>query len=399
MRRGRDDVDMRRSQSGTSVLAALVFVAIFALFISGYRVAQQTGGGQSAAVASAVDRTATCTSGEVYTVDMASGYSSVDAAKCFVADPKNPSQVIAGPDSDSPECMQGTPGKCAVRYCPPSSYVTEAGTCFVVSECNPADSTCVKSAIQNAEQPVQAANIIAAQLLADKGATNALSPGYSAPIALADSLTDRGREAVALVIDETANAAAAYDLDSDVIRDIGDSLTKGHGPVITNGPVAQISCQPKIAESGMKVGIAFGCANSTLSEGGGFDTGARLWGATEEQIAAGLPNGTMIYALKCSDGRRVARASCSVAVMKPFMLLTSQTDGDTASVAWVTRGMDVCDLSAPQDATLSSSFENPLPQSGALTREAPAADTEIVLTCTTVGGVVRQMTSTLHASN
>ncbi len=245
---------------------------------------------------------------------------------------------------------------------------------------------------------MQVANIIAAKLLTDKGETVAQKPGYSGPIALADNLTERGRSAVALVIDETANAAMSNDFDSDAIRDIGESLQSGHTLMQTAGPVAQISCQPKIAESGMKVGIAYGCANATHSVGGGFDTGGRLWGATEEQIAPNLPNGTMVYVLKCSDGRKTVSASCSVAVMKPFMLLSGQKGEGESSLAWVTRGMDVCDISAPNDAELSAKIENPVPQSGALTLPAATTDTEITLTCTTVGGVVKQMTTSLRAT-
>ncbi len=395
----RDDTHMKASQSGTSVLAALVFVAIFVLFISGYKIASQNTGSQSAAVAAAVGAAPVCKGGEVYTVDVASGVADVDSLKCFTTDPKDPSRLILGPDNSDPRCATAAQGKCAVRYCPPSSYVTESGTCFEVDSCDPGSADCVKGSIQNASQPVQAANIIAAQLLDDKGNTIAQVPSYSGPIALADKLSDRGRSAVAQVIDETANAAMANDLDSDVIRDIGENLQNGHQVPQTSGPTAQISCQPKIAESGMKVGIAFGCANATRSEGGGFDTSGRLWGATEEQIPANLPNGTMVYALKCSDGKRAVSASCSIAVMKPFMLLSGEGSGEGAAVAWVTRGMDVCDISAPNNSELSATFVNPVPQSGAISMASVSADTEIALTCTTVGGVIKQLTTTVKASN
>ncbi len=376
-------------QAGTSVLAALVFVAIFVLFISGYKIASQPEGIQSAAVAGAIEQEITsCAGGEVYTVDVESGSGNVEAISCAGASA-----------SDRPECAHAVQGKCAVRYCPPSSYVTESGTCFVMSTCDAASGTgCLTSALQNASQPVQAANIIAAQLLTDKGQTDALVPGYSGPIALADNLTERGRAAVVLVINETADAAHANNYDADAIRDIGESLKEGHAARPISGPVAQISCQPKIAESGMKVGIAFGCANATASVGGGFDTGARLWGATEEAIPLNLPNGTMIYGLKCSDGRQSVSATCSVAVMKPFMLLSGEYSDGAGSVAWVSRGMDVCDIAAPNNTELTATFENPVPQSGALSIPSVTTDTEIALTCTTVAGVVKQLSTTLRVA-
>ncbi len=389
---------MRRPQSGTSVLAALVFVAIFVLFISGYKIASQNAGAQSASAASAFTHSNdTCTSGQVYTVDMGTGSGSVHALKCFVPDPHNRAAMVAGPDSDRPECMRGIEGKCAVRYCPPTSYITESGTCFVIGTCDPANgASCLQSTIQNASQSAQAANIIAAQLLTDRGETDAQATGSSGHIALADHLSESGRAAVALIIDQTANAAAENNFDADAIRAIGRDLNTVHVSRNENGPVAQISCQPKIAQSGMKVGIAFGCTNSVSSAGGGFSTGGLLWGATEDRIAENLPNGTMEYALTCSDGRRSASASCSVAVMKPFMLLSSQAVNMNASLAWVTRGMDQCDLSSPGNTELSARFENPVPQSGALTIPAITTDTEIALTCTSVSGTVSQMNTTVH---
>ncbi len=377
------------AQAGTSVLAALVFVAIFVLFISGYKIASQTSGTQSAAVASAIEEKPTvCKGGEVYTVDMAIGTGNIESVTCDGTSA-----------NERPECVQGVPGKCVVRYCPPASFVTESGTCFVVNTCDPAtDSRCLTSALQNASQPVQAASIIAAQILDDRGMTDARTPGYSGPIALADKLTDHGRANVALVINGTADAASANNLNAEAIRVVADNLSAGVPARSTSGPVAQISCQPKIAESGMKVGIAFGCANSTASVGGGFDTGGRLWGATEDELPQNLPNGTMIYSLTCSDSRKTASATCSVAVMKPFMLLTGEVSDAVASVAWVTRGMDTCDIAAPQNEELTASFENPVPQSGVLTIPSVITDTEIELSCTTVGGVVKQLTTTLRAT-
>ncbi len=399
MRYRRDDTGMRKYQAGTSVLAALVFVAIFVLFISGYKIASQSAQGQSAAAASATAHAAqTCAPGDLYTVNMESGAGSVQSLKCFVPDPGNPSVMIPGPDNARAECAQGVKEKCAVRYCPPSSYVTESGTCFVVAACDPANgNSCLKGSILNASQPTQAANIIAAQLLSDKGTTDARVSGAAGPIALADKLSESGRTAVVGVIDETADAAEAGNLDSSALRDVSRGIKGAQAERAKSEPVAQISCQPKVAESGMKVAIAFGCANSLTSEGGGFSTGGRLWGATEDRLALELPNGTMTYAITCSNGVRRETASCAVAVMKPFMLLTAQNGGADVSFAWVTRGMDVCELSAPGNQALSSQFENPVTQSGALSVPAPAQDSDITLTCTSVSGEVKQITATVHS--
>lgn len=391
---------MRKHQAGTSVLAALVFVAIFVLFISGYKIASQSAQGQSAAAASAgVFAAERCTAGDLYTVHMESGAGSVQSLKCFIPDPGNPAVSIPGPDSDRPECSQGVQGKCAVRYCPPSSYVTESGTCFLVAECDvSSDPSCLKSSIQNASQSVQAASIIAAQLLADKGETSAHVTGATGPIALAEKLSESGRAAVANVIDETADAASQNNLDSSALREISRDIKNGQSARSNGGPSAQISCQPKVAEPGMKVAIAFGCANATLSEGGGFSTGGRLWGATEERILPELPNGTMVYGLGCTNGRETVSAVCTVAVMKPFMLLTSENGESGASLAWVTRGMDQCELSAPGNTALSAEFLNPVPPGGALLVSKVSGDVDVSLTCTTVSGVVKEVKTVIHSN-
>ncbi len=386
---------MRVRQSGTSVLAALVFVAIFVLFISGYKIASQSAGEQAAAAASALKHAVTCAPGSVYTVDMQVGSGSITSASCFKPDSREPSGMAASVDYGTAACNQANMSKCVVNYCPPSSYVTQSGTCFDVAVCD--NDSCLKAAIQNGSQPMQAANIIAARVLNDRGAKTIRSPGSSEPLALADMLSESGRTFVGNVIEQTAQAAAANNFDEDAISEIADGIRDATPVGPASGPAAQISCQPKIAESGMKVGIAFGCANSVSSIGGGFSTGERLWGATEERIEPNLPNGTMTYELSCSDGIRSASASCSVAVMKPFMLLTSQSDETATSFAWVTRGMDVCELSAADDTELSVQFQNPIPQGGALSVPTITKDTNVTLMCTTVGGTVKEVTTTIHA--
>lgn len=373
---------MINRQAGTSVLAALVFVAIFVLFISGYKIASQPAGGQSAAVASTVVKAlpTRCIGGDVHTVNMSSGAGDVSTQKCS--------------SSEGVGCEGATSDRCAVRYCPPNAYAS-AGTCFGLAICDPANDgdQCLQTAVQNATQSVQAANIIAARLIDDRGETVVGS------LRLADMLTESGRAAVGNIIEATADAAEENNYDSAPIRNIASAIAAGKSESVANGPVAQISCQPKIAQSGMKIAVAYGCANASLSSSEQFSTGGRLWGATEVRLDPNLPNGTMIYALNCSDGIRTAVATCSVAVAKPFMLLTSQSSESGTALAWVTRGMDVCELHANTDASLTALFGNPVPQSGALAVPPVSGDTEVLLTCTSVSGEVREAQTVLRAAN
>jgi hypothetical protein len=371
------------AQAGTSVLAALVFVAIFVLFISGYKIASQPADSQSAAAASTVVTAlpSVCIAGDVHTVNMSSGAGTVRTLQC----PEG---------SQNGACVSGVPSKCVIRYCPPSTYAS-AGVCFKLTECDPADNgdMCVRTAIQNATQPVQAASILAARLIDDKGETAA----DVAPL-LKDTLTQSGRDAITSIIEATADAAEEGGLDAAPIRDISKTLSASAPVAQASGPVAQISCQPKIAQSGMKVAVAFGCANSVMSSSDEFSTGGRLWGATEVRLDPGLPNGTMIYGLRCSDGRKVVSATCAVAVAKPLMLLTSQSSPTGEALAWVTRGMDICELNASGNADLTASFGNPVPQSGAIALPRMTSDTEVSLTCTSVNGDVKEAKTTLRAN-
>jgi hypothetical protein len=163
------------------------------------------------------------------------------------------------------------------------------------------------------------------------------------------------------------------------------------------GPVAQISCQPKAVDPGMSVGVAFGCANSTVSEGSGFSTGGRLWGATEEKIPATLPSGTMIYVLTCSSGRESVSASCAVAVHKPLVLITSDDSDGTSAVAWLTRGMQSCEIET-DNPDLAEVFSGEIGESGAIAIPEVSEDTGVILRCTTYGGQVREAFSVLQAT-
>lgn len=165
----------------------------------------------------------------------------------------------------------------------------------------------------------------------------------------------------------------------------------------TLGPIAQISCQPKAVDPGMSVGVAFGCANSTASEGSGFSTGDRLWGITEEKIPATLPSGTMLYVLTCSNGRESVSASCAVAVHKPLMLITSDKSGGSSAVAWLTRGMQSCTI-VSDNPDLAETLSGEVGESGAIAIPEVSEDTGVTLKCSTYGGQIREAFSVLQAT-
>ncbi|MBP9757988.1 MAG: hypothetical protein KBD06_05290, partial [Candidatus Pacebacteria bacterium] len=61
-------------------------------------------------------------------------------------------------------------------------------------------------------------------------------------------------------------------------------------------------------------------------------------------------------------------------------------------------GMDLCELTATNDPATTALFANPIPQSGALAVPSVSRDTEVLLTCTSVGGEVKEAKTTLTAT-
>lgn len=402
----RDDRDMRRiSTRGTSVLAALVFVAIFVLFISSAKLIApvMSSDAQSAAVAAAGTQYG-CKAGEVHTVDLSGGWEAEISVRS--------------------EAHKGN--ACIVEFCPPSQLVTTAGTCFVASECDAksGESSCLQAALQNASQPTQASSIIAAALLSEQGETAAYVPGSADPVFLVTTLSEVGQSGVKTEIDATATAAFEVHGDSaavDEIKRIGTMAQVGSAPcdvaggecapdtrvsapaaVASSRTTAQISCQPKIADTGMTIGIAFGCTNSVRSEGSGFSTDGTQWGATSTLIPAHLTTGTMTYTLSCIGAKEVATASCEVQVVKPVLLLTAEpmqaAAGESATIAWVSKGTNDCMLTSPEQPELSQKYKGSIGASGVVTTLPISEDTRVTLSCTTDGGSTKEVTTTVRSS-
>ncbi len=386
---------MRIHQAGTSVLAALVFVAIFVLLISSYKIVSPGEfKGQTASVAGVFDDATEqvqlperCTAGEVHTVDLSNGSAKIGMHRCYVENPADPSRPQNGPDIAKAACSYAAPDACVIRYCPPSSMVTEDGMCIRTQVCDQAfPSTCLRGGMQNASQPDQAANILAARLLSDKGATHAQAQGAGAPRPLAALLSDSGSEAVSTVIEATA-AAVSPDGDTIEIEQVADVVRAANDISSDAQPVAQISCQPKSAEPGMKVGIAFGCINSTLSASEGFSNEGRLWGVAEGSIPDTANSGVFTYTLSCSHGAKTDSASCAVDVRKTFVILTSRNSStQNANLAWISRGVTSCVFSSPDaelQAALSTATQH---ESGVAVVARPSTSTIVSVECVSASG-------------
>lgn len=383
------------------MLAALVFVAVFIILISSYKIVAPApgGGNQPAAAAIAIGQPAgeappVCTPGTVYTVDVSEAEARTGMLRCYTTDSVSGLQS-AGPDAQKEGCTYAAPDVCAVRYCPPASYLREGSACIPMETCDPfiGGDACLRANVQNAMQVEQAANILASRLVADKAATRVHID--ESEVSLAAQLSESGRAAVVAVIEATAEAFSNEHIDASAIRSLADTVRNAdHAP---RGPVAQISCQPKSLEPGMSVGVAYGCANSTKSSGTGFNTEGRLWGATEIAVPASMQNGGATYSLTCSDGETEVTASCDIEVRKPLVLVASQSaDADgMPAIAWLTRGVHSCDFSS-DNADVAYVLDGTPEESGVVALPPVEDATAVVLRCATAGGFLREARVTIE---
>ncbi len=378
------------------MLAALVFVAIFVMLISSYRLIAplNTVPSQPASAALTLGEQVrntvlpeACVAGAVHTIDMYSEVPQITSATCFVPDSTNPLSMIAGPDAHTQGCKAAAAHACTIRYCPPQSFLLGQRGCMPIHRCDPAqNSTCVRAALQAALASDQAKNIIATTLINDRGATVVDSLGTSSS-ALIDILSPSGRATVLSVIDATAQAAESEDLRTEIMR-INDHLQRDRAGASAE-PIAYLSCQPQAVEPGMTIGIAYGCSNATKSVVTGFSTVGRQWGTAQVRIDESSAPGTVTYGLSCMREREVAHASCTIAIEKPMVLLSTSPQGSIPLVAWLARGVQSCMLSS-ENTELADLLTGDRARSGLMQLPAQTMDSVISIECIShSGNVVR----------
>ena len=164
-------------------------------------------------------------------------------------------------------------------------------------------------------------------------------------------------------------------------------------------PTAQLSCQPQVADPGMTIAITWGCS-AGVSTASGFSTGGALSGATSMAVSA--PSGstnTVAFGLVCSNQSLSSSASCTVQVAKPAIVLVANPDSvplnDKATIGWVTSGMEKCTVSSPDQLDFTERNASRTNINGVAEMSPITETTDILLTCTTLGGNVREATSTV----
>jgi hypothetical protein len=156
-------------------------------------------------------------------------------------------------------------------------------------------------------------------------------------------------------------------------------------------PTPQISCSPQTADVGQSVAISYSCENATGSSGAGFSTNNQQSGSATSTIAT-PPSGTNTanFGLTCTNNGQTASAQCSVQINQPAIDLVADPQyvqsGATASIGWVTAGMQSCVISSPTDLNFTEENAGNQSANGVAQTDAITANTEFDLTCQTLGG-------------
>jgi hypothetical protein len=163
-------------------------------------------------------------------------------------------------------------------------------------------------------------------------------------------------------------------------------------------PTPQISCSPQTADVGEAVAIAYSCQNATGSSGSGFSTNNQTSGSASTTITT-PPSGTntATYGLTCTANGQNASAQCSVQINQPAIDLVadpqSVQSGNTASIGWITAGMQSCVISSAQDSNFTTQNASITNVNGVAQTDPITASTQYTLTCQTLGGQTKTATT------
>lgn len=163
--------------------------------------------------------------------------------------------------------------------------------------------------------------------------------------------------------------------------------------------LAQISCQPQLADVGMTVGITFGCSAGT-AVGQGFSTNGQNSGSTQATTTSpGAGINTINFGLTCTNQGVTDSKQCTVNLNRPSLIFVANpkvlNSGERSSIGWVTAGMQGCIISSPDHASFTSDHANNSRKSGVAETPTLTADSTFVLSCTTLAGGTRTASTTV----
>lgn len=165
-------------------------------------------------------------------------------------------------------------------------------------------------------------------------------------------------------------------------------------------PTAQISCNPKQAEKGMKVAIVWNCSGATASRGLGFDSAGRLSGAIDITLSDVPENAASAkYGIACTNQSLGTTTECAVEIVWPRISLRvdppAVPEGQTTVIGWTTTGMRSCVISSEEQLDFTRRNASATSTTGIATSSPIIEETHFALNCITLTGGTRAATATV----
>ena len=170
--------------------------------------------------------------------------------------------------------------------------------------------------------------------------------------------------------------------------------------ISTEGPKAELVCEPKVADVGSTLAITYGCSSGVASSSSFAVTTQPGGSATTTVKAPPQGTNTATYTLACTDQGRTTGAQCSIQVARANIILVANPKtvpaGGTSLLSWLTTGMESCIISSPDQPDFTERNSSNTSVVGAATTSAIATSAQFLLHCETVSGAVKDATTTIQ---
>ena len=170
--------------------------------------------------------------------------------------------------------------------------------------------------------------------------------------------------------------------------------------ISTEGPKAELSCEPEVADVGATLAITYGCSSGVASSSSFTVTTQPGGSATTTVKAPPRGTNTATYTLACTDNAKTTGAQCSVQVNKPSIILVANPKtvpaNGTSLLSWLTTGMDSCVISSPDQADFTLRNSSNTSVTGAATTSPVTGSAGFLLHCETLAGGIRDATTTIQ---
>jgi len=175
--------------------------------------------------------------------------------------------------------------------------------------------------------------------------------------------------------------------------------------ISTEGPKAELVCEPKVADVGSTLAITYGCSSGVASSSSFAVTTQPGGSATTTVKAPPQGTNTATYTLACTDQGRTTGAQCSIQVARANIILVANPKtvpaGGTSLLSWLTTGMESCIISSPDQPDFTERNSSNTSVVGAATTSPITTATSTVmfqLDCVTLSGTDKQATTSVSVT-